>query len=61
MRRAGFLALCAAASALLLPRAPAQEPVSLKDVKLGEFWYGSRLSPEDLKGRVVLFELWGLK
>ena len=61
MRRAGFLALCAAASGVLSLKAPAQESVSLKDVKLGEFWYGSKLSPEDLRGRVVLFELWGLK
>lgn len=34
---------------------------SLKDVELGEHWYGPRWTNEDLKGRVVLFEFWGLK
>lgn len=35
--------------------------VFLKDVKLGEHWYGPEWTLEDLKGRVVLFEFWGLK
>ena len=47
--------LCLAASGAL-----AVEPsVSISDVKLGDHWYGPEWTPEDLKGRVVLYEFWG--
>lgn len=32
---------------------------SLDGVTLGEHWYGPKLSESDLKGRVVMIELWG--
>jgi hypothetical protein len=33
---------------------------SLDTIKLGEHWYGPEWKTEDLKGRVVLFEFWGI-
>ena len=49
---AGGLALVAA------PKLPAKQ---LKDVvNLGEHWDGPKRTFHDLKGRVVLFEVWGL-
>ena len=48
-------------TALLIPLAvSAQETVSVKDVKLGEHWYGPQLATDDLKGRVFLLEFWGI-
>lgn len=32
---------------------------SLEGVNLGEHWAGPKRSPDELKGRVVLIELWG--
>lgn len=47
--------------ALALAQAPeAQAEVSIADVKLGAHWYGPSLKTEDLKGRVVLVEFWGM-
>lgn len=31
----------------------------IEGLKLGDHWYGPKLSTEDLKGRVVLVEFWG--
>ncbi len=61
MRRSEFLALCVAASAFLPATALSQESVSIQDAKLGDYWFGPKLNAEDLKGRIVLLELWGLK
>ena len=55
MRRTALTAICA-----LLPLAAAEAAANLKDVKLGEHWYGTELKNEDLKGRVVLMEFWGI-
>lgn len=35
------------------------EVKSLEGVNLGEHWAGPKRSVDDLKGRVVLIELWG--
>ena len=55
MRRTALTAICA-----LLPLAAAEAAANLKDVKLGEHWYGPELKNEDLRGRVVLIEFWGI-
>jgi len=39
---------------------PAQSEASVSDLKLGAHWYGPSLKTEDLKGRVVLVEFWGI-
>lgn len=57
MRRA-ILAL-ALSLGLLMPTAAEAKVTSLEGASLGEHWYGPNYSMEDLKGRVVLFELWG--
>lgn len=36
------------------------EVTSTEGINLGEHWYGPQYKVEDLKGRVVLFELWGI-
>ena len=33
--------------------------MSLEDVTLGDTWYGDPVTVEDMKGRVVLIEMWG--
>ncbi len=32
---------------------------TISQVNLGTYWYGAKISKEDLKGKVVLFEIWG--
>jgi hypothetical protein len=32
---------------------------SLEGANLGTYWYGPKVELEDLKGHVVMFELWG--
>ena len=39
---------------------PAQGDASVSDLKLGAHWFGPDLKTEDLKGRVVLVEFWGI-
>ena len=34
-------------------------PVTVSQLSLGKHWFGKRISRDDLKGRVVLFEIWG--
>lgn len=55
------LVLCVAASAFLTAPALAKSSVSIKDVKLGKHVYGPDLDLEDLEGRVVLYEFWGMR
>ena len=55
MRKAIF----ALALALCLPGIAEAKVTSLEGVNMGEHWYGPKYSAEDLKGRVVMFELWG--
>jgi len=32
---------------------------TIKDLSLGDYWWGAEIEPEDLEGKVVLFEIWG--
>lgn len=32
---------------------------SLEGMRMGEHWYGPKLTESDLKGRVVMVEMWG--
>jgi hypothetical protein len=50
----GFLGV-----AIVLPSLAADAKIS--DVKFGEVLVGPKLKPDDLKGHVVLIELWGLR
>jgi hypothetical protein len=47
------------ALALSIPGLAEAKVTSLEGATLGEHWYGPNYSLEDLKGRVVMFELWG--
>jgi len=48
------------ALALLAVSGAAQAKVdSLDGARLGTWWYGPKLTMEDLKGRVVMVEMWG--
>lgn len=48
------------ALALLAVSGVAQAKVeSLEGANLGTWWYGPKYTLEDLKGRVVLIEMWG--
>lgn len=31
----------------------------IRDLNLGEYWYGAQIDMNDLKGKVVLVEIWG--
>ena len=33
--------------------------VRIDNLDLGEYWYGSQITHEDLIGKVVLVEIWG--
>jgi hypothetical protein len=50
-------AVCVAAIATA---APAADDVTLKSVRFGEAITGKKQSPDDLKGKVVLVEFWGI-
>ena len=52
-------ALFALVLALSLPGLAEAKVTSLDGANLGEHWYGPKYTLEDLKGRVVMFELWG--
>ena len=55
-------ALLAGALCLLVPGAGAEEStprISIEDLSLGDYWFGAKISKEDLAGKVVLFEMWG--
>jgi len=34
-------------------------PIATRDLNLGKHWFGKQISRDDLKGKVVLFEIWG--
>ena len=34
-------------------------PIVIEDLGLGAYWYGKKISTDDLKGKVVLVEIWG--
>ncbi len=50
------------ASVLLATAGPVRARPSgavIKDLRLGEHWYGREITIDDLEGKVVLFVLWG--
>lgn len=52
--------LCVAFLLLVVICGVAQAKVeSLEGANLGTWWYGPKYDLEDLKGRVVLVEMWG--
>ena len=42
-------------------RNPADDTTNstIDDLMIGEYWFGAKIEDEDLKGKVVLFEIWG--
>lgn len=45
---------------LALPASLPAEPNPLVDkIELGTYWTGARIQPEDLRGKVVVIEIWG--
>jgi hypothetical protein len=38
---------------------PADENARVEGLQLGTYWYGAKISQEDLAGKVVLVEIWG--
>jgi hypothetical protein len=46
-------------AAAMLPAFAADAKIS--DVRFGDVLVGPKLKPEDLQGRVVLIELWGIR
>ena len=38
---------------------PADPNAHVKDLNLGTYWYGAKLAKDDLRGKVVLVEIWG--
>ena len=38
---------------------PADDDVRIDDLRFGEYWYGQNITLKDLKGKVVLLEIWG--
>ena len=54
-------AVLAVAAVAVLPDAgqPAQVDAHIRDLNFGSYWYGAQIDPGDLKGKVVLVEIWG--
>ena len=34
-------------------------PIQIKDLNIGKYWYGAQIDHNDLKGKIVLVEIWG--
>ncbi len=54
-------ALIAVAAVAVLPGGgePVQVDAHIRDLNFGSYWYGAQIDPNDLKGKVVLVEIWG--
>ena len=37
----------------------AEADAHIKDLSLGQYWYGAEIDKSDLLGKVVLVEIWG--
>lgn len=57
MRR--FLTVLSLAVCFALPIQASAGVTSLEGANIGEHWSGPKFTLEELKGRVVMFELWG--
>lgn len=53
------LAITCMAAVWVISPCPAQKRSDLKEVALGEHWYGAKTGFDKLEGRVVLFAYWG--
>ncbi len=53
------VAATAALALTLLAPAAAASATTLDDLRLGEVWYGDPVTPDQMKGRVVVVEFWG--
>ncbi len=49
----------AAAVALIPGEVVASEKGRVEELNLGTYWYGPKVTKDDLVGKVVLVELWG--
>ena len=38
---------------------PADAEVHIDNLRMGTYWYGQDITIKDLKGKVVLLEIWG--
>lgn len=56
--RALATGLVLAAAALACAASPAAA-TAIEDLQLGDLWYGPPITPDGLKGRVVVVEFWG--
>jgi hypothetical protein len=52
------LALAAVAAAEA-GQGPADPDAKVEGLNLGTYWYGAKITHEDLVGKVVLVEIWG--
>jgi hypothetical protein len=53
------LAVCVLAG-VVTAEEPAYEKLPvLSDLKLGDHWHGPKITLDDLRGKVVLFVIWG--
>ncbi len=64
MRSLTIVLMAAAIACAAHGRIGAEEPkidtsASIADLSLGKYWYGAKITNEDLIGKVVLFEIWG--
>ena len=67
MQRTLCVAATAIAAVVLIPlmssaeegQGPITGEVTIEGVNLGTYWYGAKISKDDLRGKVVLVEQWG--
>jgi hypothetical protein len=56
---AGLAGVGVTASALDSGQGTAAPDTRVEGLRLGDYWYGSQITHDDLIGKVVLVELWG--
>ncbi len=59
MRRFHLTQLLAGSLALQSFAAAQVPDAHIDDLNLGKYWYGSEVDHKDLRGKVVLVEIWG--
>ena len=65
MRTLTICGVLAATALLTLPlfagegKGTADPDAHIKDLNLGDYWYGAEIDKKDLLGKVVLVEIWG--
>ena len=58
MKASLFPAAAMALAVFASPTRPDTE-ITIEDLNLGKYWYGAQIDANDLKGKVVLVEIWG--